>query len=379
MAAAATVPELPPVTALTLVPTDDAALAAGEALVGAYRYDDACVALEAAWDDVRHDAQLALRQRVALAWARLYRGELDEADRLLEHAEAIAHQPRFDAADRAEVAFRQGCVALKQSRVADATALLTRALEANERSPQPRTSLAARASEWRSRCHVFQRDWDAARRDVERALELAARSGDVEAHAHALFQASIVAERQSQWLLARCYAEQALDIYRQLGNTLCEARVLNNLGGITFLLGDVETAETLLERAIETSDAVGSHADFAQAVNSLAQIHLRTGRPAEARARALRAVELLDGRTDYLDELGNAEIVVGASLQAEGELTQAAEWFARAEATYTRLGSTSHLATAWIARADLLRAQGDVEDAADLYRRAASSLQDVHF
>ena len=297
----------------------------------------------------------------------------------LAHAEALSQSPRFDAADRAEVVYRQGCVALKQSRVSDATALLTRALETNERSPQPRLRLAARAHEWRSRCHVFQRDWNAARRDVERSLELAAAATDVELQAHALFQASIVAERQSQWLLARCYAEQALDLYTQLDDRLCTARVLNNMGGIAFLAGDVETAETSLLAAIETAAGIASDADLAQAVNSLAQVYLRSGRPAEARVRALRAVELLEARDDFLDELGNAQLVVAGSLEAEGEPAGAAGWLDRAEATFLRLGSTSHLATVWTARGDLARSTGDVEVAADLYRRAATALQDVHF
>ena len=95
--------------------------------------------------------------------------------------------------------------------------------------------------------------------------------------------------------------------------------------------------------------------------------------------RALRAVELLEARDDFLDELGNAQLVVAGSLEAEGEPAGAAGWLDRAEATFLRLGSTSHLATVWTARGDLARSTGDVEVAADLYRRAATALQDVHF
>lgn len=379
MTAAATFPELPPVTTLHVVSTDDTALAAAERLVAAYRYPDACTALEELWPEARHDAELALRQRLALGWAKMYVGELEEAAQLLTHAEAIASQARFDAADRAEVFFRQGCVALQQCRHADATALLTRALETNERSARPRAGLASRAHEWRSRCFLAQHDADAARRDVDLALELATRGQDVEAQAHALFQASIVAERQSQWLLARCYAEQALDLYGRLENRLGEARVLNNLGGIAFLLGETESAEATLLTAIERADQAGSEADFAQAVNSLAQLYLRSDRPVEARARAQRAIELLAGRDDFLDELGNAQLVVAAALQAEGDPVDAAAWLALAEQTFLRLGSTSHLARAWVAQADLVRTQGELERAADLYRQAATALQDVHF
>ena len=379
-AAAATYLDLPPVTSLTLVRDgSETALAEAEALVAANRHGEAQEALEALWEDIRHEPQLALRQRLALGWSSLYLGELEQADSLFAHAEGIAQSPRFDAADRAEVFYRRGCVALKQSHVADATALFTQALEANGRAPQPRPALASRAHEWRSRCHVFLRDWVAALRDVERALELAGVAGDVEAEAHALFQASIIAERQKQWLLARCHAEQALDLYRRLDNRLCTARMLNNLGGIDFLLGNVEAAEESLRAAIETSAELGSDADFAQGVNSLAQVYLRTDRPLEARARALRAVDLLQHRTDFLDELGHAQLVIARSFQMEGDQDRAAGWLDRAEQTLAGLGSTSHLASAWMARGDLARSSGDVEAAADHYRRAADLLQDVHF
>jgi tetratricopeptide (TPR) repeat protein len=381
MAAAASIPELPPVTTLRLVRRDEIgeAFADAESLLARQRYVDAAAELHALWDDARHDPVLALRQRLALAWCELYLGELDAAADLLEHAETIARSPRFDAADRAEVLFRQGCVTFNQGEVAEAAALFTRALETNQRSPEPRLGLSSRAHEWRTRCHVCRRDWDAAARDVERAIELAVAAGDDEARANALFQASIVAERRRNWLLAHCHAEEALELYRELGNRLCIARVLNNLGGIDFLLGRIENAEQTLLEAIDAAFDAESEADFAQAVNSLAQVYLRSGRPAEARARALRSIQLLENRTDFRDELGNAQLVVAGSYRADGDPALAAEWLECAEATFASLGSTSHLAAVWVEQGDLARAAGDVDHAADCYRRAAEALQDVHF
>ena len=308
----------------------------------------------------------------------MYRGRLDEATELLVHAGGIVQSPRFDAADRAEVLYRRGCVALKRADVPDATSLFTLALELNEHAPRPRVLLGAHAHEWRARCHQFRRDWDAAARDAERSLELATLAGDELSQAHALFQASCVAERRRDWLVARFHGERALELYRKHDDVLASARVLNNLGGIAFLLGDVTSAEEHLAAAVETASAAGSDADLAQAVNTLAHVYLRTGRPAEARVRAQRAVELLADRPDFRDELGNAQLVVARSLVAEGEHTLAADWIDGAEHTFEELGSTSHLAAVWLARGDLARETGDLETAADLYRRAADSLQDVH-
>jgi tetratricopeptide (TPR) repeat protein len=378
-AMAAVAYELPPLTTLTLVRDDVAAsLAGAEALVAAGNHATAVGRLDELWAKIRHDPALALRQRLALAWAEMYCGNLGRAAELLEHAEGLAQSPRFDATERADVLYRRGCVALKRSDVAEATSFFTRAIDLNLTAARPRMLLEAHCREWRSRCYQFVRDWDAAARDAERALELATKAGDEESQAHALFQASLVAERQREWLVARCYAEQALTLYRKHGDRLATARLLNNIGGIRFLLGDVDGAESTLLEAVEAADAAASDADLAQSVNSLAQVYLRAGRPADARVRALRAVEILDGREDFRDELGSAQLVIGQALAAEGDDAAAHEWLDAAEGTFLELGSTSHLANTWVARGDVLRAT-DVDAAADAYRRAADVLRDMHF
>ncbi|HVP75546.1 MAG TPA: tetratricopeptide repeat protein [Gaiellaceae bacterium] len=393
MAAAAPILEvLPPITAeapgrapLMAAPERvehgelDRALAQAERLAADNLHDDAVRELEEIWHETRADLSLALRHRLALSWAEMYRGNLSRAGDLLEQAQMIVQSPRFDATDRAEVLYRRGCVSLKRTEVAEADSLFTRALETNDRSARPSALLAANAHEWRSRCHQLRRDWEAARRDAERSLELAAAAGDERSEAHALFQASLVAERQRQWLLARFYAEQALALYTKHGDTLATARILNNIGGICFLLGDVEEAKRRLEEAITTADRAGSNPDLAQAVSSLAQVYLRTGEPREARVRAERAASLLAGRLDFLDELGNAQLVVAKALAAEDDDEGAAAWLDQAEQSFAALGSTSHVAAVWIVRGDLARDTGELDTAADLYRSAADALQDFHF
>ena len=368
-------------TTLTLVPDyfPSDALADADALIVESRFDEAVERLDDVWSEVQAHPALALRHQFAQSWADMYRGNLEQADEILQRAQRIAQLPQFDAAVRAEVLYRRGCVAFKQADIARATELYTRALETNEWAPQPRTLLAANAYEWRSRCHQFRRDWDAAARDAERALELAYEVGDELCQAHALFQVSLVAERRRDWLFARFNAERALALYERHDDMLATARILNNLGGIEFLLGNVGEAEAYLLRATESASSAESDPDLAQAVNSLARVYLRTGRPAEARARAQRAVEILAGRTDFREELGNAQLVVAESLSAEGNADGARDWVDAAEETFTSIDSTSHLANAWIARGDVERASSEIDAAAAWYRRAATTLADVHF
>lgn len=354
-------------------------LADAELLTVANRHDAALELLDELWLETRSFPVLACRHLLAAGWAQMYRGRLDEAAGLLEQADAIVQSPLFDAVDRAEVLFRRGCVTLKRGEVADATALFTRTLETNARSARPSPLLAAQVLDWRSRCHQLRRDWDAAGRDAEASLELADSLCDDRARANALFQSSLIAERQRQWLLARCYAEQALELYIEQDDTLSRARILNNLGGLQFLLGDVASAERALVEAAAAASEAGSDADVAQATSSLAQVMLHTDRPLEARDCALNAIDRLAGRDDFRDELGNAELVVAQSFAAEHETSSASAWLDRAERTLAGPEFSSQLAAVWMSRGDLAAANEDHMSAAELYRRAAEALQDFHF
>jgi len=146
-------------------------LADAERLVAENRHETALRELEGLWEHVHHAPALALRHRLAEAWALMYVGELGRAGELLEQAEMLVNSPRFEAADRGEVLFRRGALTLLRGDIAEATSLFTRALETNDRSPSPSRPLAARAHEWRSRCHQRQGSLEAA---LDRAHELCA-------------------------------------------------------------------------------------------------------------------------------------------------------------------------------------------------------------
>jgi hypothetical protein len=233
--------------------------------------------------------------------------------------------------------------------------------------------------EWRSRCYQNQRDWDSARSDVERSLELAIAVDDPQLIAHAYFQASLVAERTGDHLLARFYAEEAAAVYRTLNDRRMLPRILNNLGGLLFLLDDEIGALLHLDEAIQIAVGDGSHESIAQAISSTAQIHLRRGRPQLAEEQARTALHALVGRIDFLSELGNIQLVLGRSLLDQSRFDEATVALRDAETSFEQLGSTSHVAAVWVAQGDLLRAQGDCTAGADRYRAAAESLQDFRF
>ena len=379
-----------PVTGLDLPPVTDVfrdaeldvleeRVAAAEQAVDESRYDDAVELLE---DVVIAPAQypdLALRTLLAGSWARMYRGELDEALELLRTAKEIAHRPGFNDLDRADVLRRIGCVRFRRGSIARAVGDLSLALELCNRSLRPCDRLRADILEWRSRCFQRQRDFDAARTDIEHALELARSIDDARAAADINFRASGIAQSEGKSLEARLYAEKAKDLYEECGDLGNVGRVLNDLGGITFLLGEHEAAISYLKRAVSVLFDAAGDVESGYAVSSLAQVYLRTGEPALAAEQARKALKLLGGREDVLDEVGNTQLVLGKALLELGRADEAEEAFAAAESSFTDRESASLVAAALMARGDLASARDDHVSAAELYRRAAQTLQDFHF
>ena len=370
---------------LTLVVDLDAArpeledgLSRAELLNEQHRYEEALDALNdmAPISSRLHD--LSLRALFAESWARMYLGELQLADALLERARALAETPALGGLARAEALFRLGACRLKLSRTAEAVALLTLALELCEREGGP-PGLRAHVLVWRARAYQLGRDWGAARIDVERALELGEAAGEPRMVAQGYFQASLVAEREGQWLLARFYAEQARALFEQLGDRLNVGRLTNNLGGLSFLVGEVDAAGPLLSQAYAIAREVGSDTEAGRALSSLAQVELRTGEPLEAERHARSALALLAGQPGAADEIGNAQLVLARALLDQGRLDEAEASLDAAEAGFERLGSLGERVAVSVARGDLAAARGDAERAAAVYRAAAEALQDFHF
>ena len=114
-------------------------------------------------------------------------------------------------------------------------------------------------------------------------------------------------------------------------------------------------------------------------MSSLAQVQLKSGEPVEAEVHACRALELLGERIDHLEEIGNAQLVLGRCLLEQARYDEAEQLFHTAEGHFERLSSASPRCAAWIAQGDLADRRGDKDRAAALYRRAAEALQDFHF
>src|SRR5437763_1133568 len=359
----------------------DAALARAAALLGARRSDVALREFESVRAAVLATglAELEARALSGEATVRMRRGEVREAIALLERARALSESATFSDIERADVLFRLGVARYKLNSIQSALGLFDEALKLAELSEIPSDHLRSNVLAWRSRCYQRRRDHEAAREDVERALELAESLNDKRTAGDIYFQASVIAEREGHWVLARSYAERAKAAYEEVADRTNLGRLMNNLGGINFLLGHPDEAIALLKDAVRIALEVGSDTEAAHAVNGIAQVHLRVGDVARAEEQARYALELLGDRVDEVSEIGNAQLVLGPALLEQDRLDEAEEAFRAGERAYDQLSSASHRASAWVAQGDLAAKRGDDRVAARLYRQAADALQDVRF
>jgi tetratricopeptide (TPR) repeat protein len=359
----------------------ETALARAEALIESHEYADAL----GEFQKVRPSAvgiaspELEVRALAGESWALMRTGEIKPAIELLQRARDLTEDATFSDVDRADILFRLGACRVELSSIQTAIGLFNEALALAERSELPCDRLRAEILRLRSRCYRRQRDYEAAREDLERALELTQSLGDPAAVARVYFQASLVAERQGHWVLARKYAEQAKAQFEELADRATLGRVLNNLGGLNFLLGKPDEAIAHLNESFKVLLEYGSETDAARAVSSLAQVHLRTGQLEPAEEQARQALKLLGDRVDVIDEIGSAHLVLGRSLLEQGRLDEAEKAFEVAQQHFDQISSISHSASVWIAKGDLAARRGQDQVAAQLYRRAAEALQDVSF
>jgi tetratricopeptide (TPR) repeat protein len=340
-----------------------------EKLSDANEYVRALASLDAVADivDAADDCPLVRAWAAARGWALVQLGELDTASALLE-------RQANDGAGAAEVVLLRGVVAYKRSEMEEATRLFGEALVIAATTQEASDRVRSDIFGWRSRCHRRARDWEAAREDVNLAIEFAESGGDARRSAYAYFQASLVHERMGNWLQARRDAERARELFAQLGDRANVGRMLNNLGGLAHLLGDSQRALELLDESFAIAVETGSAPDAGHVLCSLAEVRLAGDELEAAERDARKALELFEERVDYMHEIGIARLTLGRALLEQGRSEEAELEIRAAERSFAQIQSPGHEAAALIAHGDLSAKRGLTGTAADRYREAATAL-----
>ena len=297
--------------------------------------------------------------------------------RVTDAAEVLSEAPAETTDEQAEIAYLTAICCYTISEISAAQVEFARALELLDSSEEPNDRLRLDIHQWRSRCYRRQRDWEAAREDIDRALELCDALGDPRRSAEVNLQASLTAERLGRWVLARRYGEESLDLFRSVGDTVTAARVMNNLAGLNHSLDNDDVAIAYLKEAFAIFLDADLEVEAGYVLSSLAEIHRERGELDDAEAEANRALALLGDRIDHIQEIGTAQLVLARARLEQGELEEAEGLLADVDASYRRTESVSHLARSWMTRGELeLLRQNDAK-AARLYREAATALQPV--
>src|SRR5579875_1102694 len=198
----------------------EGALARAEALYEANEDLEAVAAFEPLIGAARSTGvpELQVRALVGAGLAKMRVSDHRAALKLLNEARAICEAESFSDVERADVLARLGSCRYQLNSTQSALGLLNEALGLAERSGLPCDALKAHIFSWRARCWLRQRDYEAAREDVEAALELARGVDDLRTIGAAYFQASLLADREGHWVLARSYAERAREAYGELSD-----------------------------------------------------------------------------------------------------------------------------------------------------------------
>ena len=153
----------------------EGALARAEALYEAGEDADAARVFELLVPASRAtgNPELQVRALVGTALAKMRLSDHRAALELLSDARALTESGSFSDVERADVLLRLGGCRYQLNSTQSAIALFDEALVLAERSGLPCDALKADIYSWRSRCWRRQRDYEAARDDIERALELA--------------------------------------------------------------------------------------------------------------------------------------------------------------------------------------------------------------
>src|SRR5260370_4242655 len=159
----------------------EGALARAETLIEAQRNDEAAAEYELLVPAARATGlqELEVRALVGSGRTQMRLGALRHAFELLNAAREIVEAGSFSHVERAEVFYALGVCRYHLNSIQTALGLLNEALSLAERSGLPSDQLRSNILSWRSRCWRRQRDFEAAREDIERPLQLAEDATDL--------------------------------------------------------------------------------------------------------------------------------------------------------------------------------------------------------
>ena len=197
----------------------------------------------------------------------------------------------------------------------------------------PAISCEPTSSGWRSRCRRHQRDFEAAREDVEahsssrRRWTTGARSPTSTTRRRSSPSAPVIGLPPQ----LRGAGEGALPgAQRRAHGRSPDAEP----GWAALAPRQARPGDEHLKAAFASAVESESKPDAAQALGNLATVYLHLGDYDAADEHARRGLELLEERVDYLHEIGQSNVVLGCALMERGRLVEAEECFRAGDSAF---------------------------------------------
>jgi tetratricopeptide (TPR) repeat protein len=298
--------------------------------------------------------------RFFLAQAHVGLGQMEMAPALLQ--EAHAH---FEAGNDALMLAE--CLGL-QAKVAYATQK-PGALQLAERAlaicrglkPVPQTT-ESRLLGILATVHVANRDWVAAIKLYEEAIEVAGSLYDLRRLATTYSGLSLAYRESGQVEAAARYAGRAIALFEVLRDRVSLAIAENNLGLILLAQGNRATARTHLDRSLELTHETDLEVGRSHVLLSLCELNLQEGNHEGARQMAEQALRLAE-RLDEGANVAEAHIWLGRVAAEVGDDQTVDTEFGVAIRGLTELGMTERLLGCHGTYAEILEKRGNLRQA----------------
>jgi DNA-binding winged helix-turn-helix (wHTH) protein len=219
-------------------------------------------------------------------------------------------------------------------------------------------------------------DWEAAERQLGRALTVFTQAGYEPGRAMTLSHLAQVHWRQGNALESKRHYELALASFERQGRRDGAASMQGNLGNIDFELGDVEGALDRYHAALATQRELGNRSSELHALRNLLRALSALGRHREARAYADEMRVAAEALGD-LRFVANARMALAGVASALEQVDEAVAWYDAAGEAFEAAGMRDYAQTARSRQVWELADAGRVDEARAQYELHHELLQEA--
>ena len=210
----------------------------------------------------------------------------------------------------------------------------------------------------------LQGDYEEARRQYQRSLEISEALGKRVGTATSSHQLGMLAQAQGDYEEARRQYQRSLGIYEQLGDRAGMATSYHQLGILAQAQGDYEEARRQYQRSLEIKEELGDRAGMARSSHQLGILAQDQGDYEEARRQYQHALAIFEALGDGAGSAASSH-QLGILAQAQGDYEEARRQYQRSLGIDEQLGDRAGMAASYGQLGILLTETGRAEEAVE--------------